>query len=160
MSTVALLCLLTPSAMPLVAQATAPFSENISHYVLAAACILAFFALWSRRRAYQPIRQSLWISYLLWISIAEEVAFRLLLPAVLEIELSRLHAHIISNAMFALIHYFTLRWRAVNCCVTFLGGMGLSHLMGQGDLVLVILVHWVGTFMNTPWPPNTRRHKC
>ena len=28
------------------------------------------------------------------------------------------------------------------------------HLMGRGDLLLVILVHWLGTFINTPAPPS------
>ena len=115
-------------------------------------------ALWSRRRAFTPSRQSLWVGYLLWISIVEEVAFRLLLPALLETEFSRFQAHLISNALFAALHYVTLRWRLVNCIGTFLGAMGLSHLMVEhGNLVLVILVHWAGTFLNTPWPPGTRR---
>ena len=63
-------------------------------------------------------------------------------------------AHVLSNLVFASLHYFTLRWRLVNCIATFLGGMGLSHLMGQGDLLLVIMIHWLGTFINTPSPPS------
>jgi len=40
--------------------------------------------------------------------------------------------------------------------VTFLGGMGLSQLMTHGDLALVVMVHWLGTFLNTPVPPAER----
>lgn len=158
MTTIAFLCLLLPGALEQLGAVTAPLRSTTTQYLLGVAGLLSFFALWSRRRPIVFSRQGLWISYLLWISIVEEIAFRLLLPAVLETELPRLQAHIISNAIFALIHYVTLRWRAINCFVTFLGGMGLSHLMGQGDLALVILAHWAGTFINTPWPPRTRRH--
>lgn len=160
MTAIALLCLLTPGALERIAKTTEPFTSNYTPYWIASAGLLVFFALWSRRRDYRIGKQSLWIAYLLWISIVEEVAFRLLLPALFEAEVPRLQAHLVSNALFALIHYFTLRWRMVNCVVTFMGGMGLSHLMGQGDLALVILAHWAGTFLNTPWPPQTRRDKC
>lgn len=159
MTAVAFALLFTPGALSRIAATTAPFITNYPPYVLATAGLLIFFAVWSRRRDFHVRQQSLWVGYLLWISIVEELAFRLLLPTFLETEIPRLQAHLISNAIFAAIHYFTLRWRAINCVMTFLGGMGLSHLMGQGDLLLVILAHWAGTFLNTPWPPQTRRHK-
>lgn len=157
MTALALVCLLTPGALSLLGQTTTGFRADPAAYLVVVIALLGFFALWSRRRAYAFTRQSLWVGYLLWISIVEEVAFRLLLPALFEAELTRLQAHVLSNAIFAGLHYFTLRWRLVNCIGTFLGAMGLSHLMGHGDLVLVILVHWVGTYLNTPWPPGTRR---
>lgn len=157
MTLIAGLCLITPGAIALLDSTTATFRTDPVNYAIAAGCLLAFFAHWSRRRDYQPLRQSQWVAYLLGISIVEEVAFRLLLPALFEMQLPRLQAHLLSNALFAALHYVTLRWRLVNCIGTFFGAMGLSYLMNQGDLVMVIMAHWVGTFLNTPWPPGTRR---
>jgi len=157
MTLLACLCLLIPGSFGLLGATTTRFVDHVPAYLLGVAGIVLFFIYWSRRRPYQVSRQSLWIGYLLWISLVEEIAFRLLLPALFEAELSRLQAHLLSNAIFAGLHYVTLRWRFVNCIGTFIGAMGLSHLMGQGDLILVILAHWVGTFLNTPWPPHTGR---
>lgn len=159
MTLVAFSCLLFPGASALIATTTGPFMLAPENYAAAAVCLLAFFFVWSARRSDNVQRESLWLLYLLWISVVEELAFRLLLPALMDNQLPRLYANVASNALFAGIHYFTLRWRLRNCIATFLGGMGLSHLMGQGDLVLVIMVHWAGTFLNTPWPPPVRESK-
>jgi membrane protease YdiL (CAAX protease family) len=94
--------------------------------------------------------------YLLYISIVEEIAFRLFLPAVIEPAAGFLSAIVLSNFLFALLHYFTLRWKWKNCVFVFLGGVGLSRLLeNSGDLALLILVHFVATFLNTPSPPDT-----
>ncbi|GAB5453538.1 MAG: hypothetical protein Hals2KO_38660 [Halioglobus sp.] len=158
MGCIALACLALPGALGLLQDTLHPLTQNPRRYLVAVLLLLIFFSVWSavqwrRRQSADAGRQSLWILYLLFISIVEEVAFRLGLPALLSTQMERMPAHIISNLLFAALHYFTLRWRFGNCMATFLGGMGLAHLMGRGDLTLVILVHWLGTFINTPAPP-------
>jgi membrane protease YdiL (CAAX protease family) len=69
-------------------------------------------------------------------------------------------AVIVSNALFAVIHFVTLRWHWWNCLFAFAGGLGFSHMLHQtGDLTLVIFAHWFFTFMNTPVPPAPRLTK-
>ncbi len=154
MALLATLCLLVPGAWGLLEATTARAVGQPLPYLAGLAAMLLFFAWWSVRRRGRGIRQVQWIAYLLMISVVEEITFRLVFPTLLANALPLPAAHIISNLAFAVIHYFTLRWRLGNCVGTFLGGMGLSHVMEQGDLVLVILVHWIGTFLNTPLPPS------
>lgn len=154
MSTLALICLLLPGTWALVVTTTAPASREPMPYVAGVVGLFLFFAYWSRRHGFAPGRQVPWVSYLLLISVVEEITFRLVVPQLLSAHMDVRLAHVVSNLAFACIHYFTLRWRMMNCAATFLGGMGLSQLMGRGDLLLVILVHWVGTFINTPAPPS------
>ncbi|MEM9256287.1 MAG: CPBP family intramembrane glutamic endopeptidase [Pseudomonadota bacterium] len=153
MGCIAAILLFTASAWPALVDTTLPLRSNPTPYLVGVCGLLIFFTLWSRRRPFTTGRQTLWITYLLYISIVEEIAFRLLLPILLSDHVERLPAHVISNAIFAALHYVTLRWRLVNCIGTFFGAMGLSYLMARGDLALVILVHWLGTFLNTPAPP-------
>ena len=94
---------------------------------------------------------------MLLISIAEEWAFRLALPSFLRTYIDIGPAVVLSNVLFALMHYFTLRWKAIWCLAAFLGAMGLSKLMGLGDLLLLVAVHWVATFLNTPNPPSKNK---
>lgn len=154
MTCLALLCLLLPGTWALVADTTAPALGRPHVYLAGVAAMFLFFIYWSRRHALAAGRQVPWLGYLLLISVVEEVTFRLVLPHLLSAHMDVRLAHVTSNLLFACIHYVTLRWRMVNCVATFFGGMGLSHLMGRGDLVLVILVHWLGTFINTPAPPS------
>ncbi len=154
MSVLALICLLLPGSWALLTTATAPAIREPMPYLATLAGMLLFFVYWSRRHGFAPGRQVPWVGYLLLISIVEEITFRLVVPQLLQAHMDIRLAHVLSNLAFACIHYFTLRWRMVNCAVTFLGGMGLSQLMGRGDLLLVILVHWIGTFINTPAPPS------
>ena len=64
-------------------------------------------------------------------------------------------AIIASNAVFGAIHYVTLRWKLGHCVFAALGGIGLSRLLeSSGDLMLVILVHFIATFLNTPRSPE------
>ncbi len=109
-----------------------------------------------QRKGY-PINttQALWVGYLFYISIVEELAFRLLLPVLLNVSIGWTAAAVVSNAIFAGLHYFTLRWKWQNCVFAFLGGMGLFRLLeNSNDLMLIILVHFVATFLNTPTQPG------
>jgi hypothetical protein len=55
------------------------------------------------------------------------------------------------------VHYFTMRWKASWCFLAFLGGMGLSRqYVENGDLLILIGMHWVATFLNTPRYPGKR----
>ena len=106
-------------------------------------------------------RQLAWISYLLVISIVEEIAFRLSIPLLITNIFGMnyfLLAICISNAIFAIIHYFTLRWKLKACILAFLGGMGFSRLFSvTDDLALVIVLHWAVTFLNTPSAPKVNQ---
>ncbi|MBT5004074.1 MAG: CPBP family intramembrane metalloprotease, partial [Porticoccaceae bacterium] len=100
-------------------------------------------------------RELFWLAYLLFISIVEEFAFRLLLPNFLMIMVGVIPATLLSNLAFAGVHFFTLRWRLINCVGAFLGGLGLSRLLGNTeDIILVVGVHWLVTFLNTPTAPT------
>jgi membrane protease YdiL (CAAX protease family) len=154
MGALAAVCLAIPGSWNMVEATTGRGAAHPVPYLLGLAGLLIFFAYWSFRHSYPPGRQVPWVLYLLFISVVEEFIFRLVLPSVLFGFVPTVVALVLSNLVFASIHYVTLRWRLVNCIATFLGGMGLSHLMAQGDLLLVIMVHWLGTFINTPSPPS------
>jgi membrane protease YdiL (CAAX protease family) len=152
---VTLICLQsTPDAFRAVAS---DFSESPSTYMVALLSALGFFFVFLVRKGVPLSRiQGLWIVYLLYISIVEELAFRLFLPMALEPSAGFLSAIVMSNFLFALLHYFTLRWKWKNCVFVFLGGLGLSRLLeNSGDLALLVLVHFVATFLNTPSQPGT-----
>ncbi|MBU4318789.1 MAG: CPBP family intramembrane metalloprotease [Proteobacteria bacterium] len=126
-------------------------------YFLAALCLLSFFILMTK--VYDRIlntRQFLWIVYLLGVSICEEWVFRLAVPGLTAGFIGLFPAVLLCNLVFAAMHYFTLRWKIRWCAGAFLGAMGLSRLMGHGDLLLVIGVHWLATFLNTPVPVGTK----
>ncbi|MAD06892.1 MAG: hypothetical protein CMP86_05730 [Gammaproteobacteria bacterium] len=125
-------------------------------FLLAMLVILAAFVGYLKWREYTFAgRQWLWIGYLLYISVVEEIAFRLYLPVVLESQIGWVAGVLLSNLIFGVIHYYTLRWKFSHCVVAALGGIGLSRLLAQsGDLGLIILVHFVATFLNTPRPPD------
>jgi hypothetical protein len=43
------------------------------------------------------------------------------------------------------------------CLFAFLGGIGLSrHYLESGDLFMLIGIHWIATFLNTPRYPGAR----
>jgi len=95
-----------------------------------------------------------WVGYLFLISVVEECAFRVFLPLYLTDDLGARASVLLSSIIFGALHYFTLRWRLTACLLTSLGGLGFSRLLDvSGDLALVILVHWIVTFLNTPRPP-------
>lgn len=157
MGGLALVSLLLPGALAALDATTQPALTQPRPYLLCFAGMLVFFVYWSARRPQPLSRQVRWVSYLGFISVVEEIAFRLVLPLILKPVMGWLAAVVLSNLVFAGLHYFTLRWKMSNCVVTFLGGMGLSQMMTNGDLTAVIMVHWVGTFLNTPFPPPRRK---
>ncbi len=153
MGLLALLGLLLPGAWGAFQATTAATVANPRLYLIGLVAMVVFFLLWSARGPQPAPRQIRWVLYLLFISIVEEVAFRLAFPLFLGSKTGWLAANVCCNLVFAGLHYVTLRWKLRNCVGTFLGGMGLSQLLTNGDLTLVIMVHWVGTFLNTPFPP-------
>ena len=132
------------------------FLSRPAIYFMIGGIIVAFFIIFLRFRKWElNERQLLWIVYLLGISIVEEITFRLTIPAVLLVAVGGFLSILISNLLFATIHYVTLRWKLIPCIFAFMGGMGLSRLLvNTEDIALVILVHWCITFLNTPRPPK------
>ena len=155
MGCAALMLLLTHNGTAL-EDALSAVQQSPGVFLLAVLTILSAFVGYLKWRDYGlGGRQSLWVGYLFYISVVEEIAFRLYLPVVLEPYLGPVAGVLISNFIFGAIHYFSLRWKFSHCVVTALGGIGLSRLLAQsGDLALVILVHFVATFLNTPRPPE------
>ena len=133
------------------------FFSRPAIYVITGGIILAFFIIFLRFRKWELDKgQCFWIVYLLGISIVEEIAFRLTIPAVLLGTVGSVLSIFISNFLFAAIHYVTLRWKLIPCFSAFIGGMGLSHLLENTEnIALLILVHWFVTFLNTPRPPKS-----
>ena len=155
MGTMALFLALLPNAYDQVAGTTTRFMDNPATYLLVGALLLSFFVVYQKRKGYSTSpRNNLWLVYLLYISVVEELAFRLFLPIVLADAIHFYAAAFVSNVIFAAVHYVTLRWRWQNCVFAFVGGMGFAHmLVNYQDLTAVILAHWFFTFLNTPAPP-------
>ena len=158
MTAIALICMLSFQSLASLTSKSIDFLSNPEIYVAASGFILLFFVffLYFRKRAI-TVSQALWVGYLLGISVVEEIAFRLAMPLLLAGITTNLFAILISNLLFAGIHYFTLRWKLIPCLFTFLGGLGFARLLDTSEnIVLVILVHWFVTFLNTPVPPSPR----
>lgn len=100
-----------------------------------------------------------WSLYLLALSCWEEVLFRLALPLLLvQAGADPFVSIVLANLLFGAMHWFTLRWRLHWCILAVLGGLALSrHFMLHTDLVALIALHWVGTFLNTPRMPGRVR---
>jgi len=127
-------------------------------YFFILTCISSFFIFIYLKRGYkiEPIHLA-WLTYLLFISVAEEIAFRMMLPILLSSTFGMISAVLFSNFLFAYIHYLTLRWKFINCVVAFVGGLGLSRLLvSTEDVAILVLVHYFFTFLNTPLPPERR----
>ncbi|MDG1113094.1 MAG: CPBP family intramembrane metalloprotease [Pseudomonadales bacterium] len=147
--------------LPSASQALGPLSkQNVlqikSLHLGLLIALLTFVGLHWRWRGIEAQRQTfLWLAYLGMISLVEELLFRLVAPQLLQSLLGYTGSVVVSNLIFAGIHFFTLRWRLRHCIVVFLGGLGLSRLLlVTDDLILVVLVHWFFTFLNTPQPPK------
>ena len=160
MSLICLGCMLFPSVLVTLFSSIDNLFLNINRYAIASMSLGLFMFLYlrfiSRKLNY---RQIFWIGYLFLISIVEEIGFRLSLPILFSEfffkEYSFLIGIFLSNLIFASLHYFTLRWKLKACIFTFLGGIGLSRLFYEtGDITLVVLVHLVVTFLNTPSAPE------
>jgi|TARA_B110000285_G_C14916344_1_gene510403 membrane protease YdiL (CAAX protease family) len=128
------------------------------HHVALILGLLGFVLLHWRWHGVAVRRHHLfWLCYLGFISFAEELVFRLIAPQLLQSALGSIWAVIVSNLIFAGLHYLTLRWRLINCIAAFLGGLGLSRLLQvSDDFILIVLVHGFFTFLNTPQPPTAR----
>ena len=132
-----------------------PLIAHPVHYLAMCVAIVAGSAIYQRLRGIPwSATQMGWVGYLFLISVVEEWAFRVFLPLYLMDDLGARVSIVTSSVLFGALHYFTLRWRLTACVMTMLGGLGFSRLLDvSGDLALVILVHWIVTFLNTPRPP-------
>jgi len=156
MAIISLLCLFVTGAVDIVILGFSSLIAGTFFYLVAMFVILVFFIafLVFRGQKIGPIQYT-WLGYLLIISLLEELSFRLILPILMLGTVGVFSAVLLSNLVFASIHFFTLRWKLVNCLVAFLGGIGLSRLLANTeDIALVILVHWFFTFLNTPTAPK------
>ena len=135
-----------------------PLTSSPVFYFFILTAISLFFIFIYLKRGYkiEPIHLA-WLTYLLFISAAEEIAFRMMLPILLSGTFGMIFAVLFSNFIFAYIHYVTLRWKFINCVVAFIGGLGLSRLLvSTEDVAILVLVHYFFTFLNTPLPPERR----
>ena len=135
-----------------------PLTSSPVFYFFILTAISMFFIFIYLKRGYkiEPIHLA-WLTYLLFISVAEEIAFRMMLPILLSGTFGMISAVLFSNFLFAYIHYVTLRWKFINCVVAFIGGLGLSRLLvSTEDVAILVLVHYFFTFLNTPLPPERR----
>jgi membrane protease YdiL (CAAX protease family) len=133
-----------------------PLTMHWVGYGLATLLILGLMLAFLRFRRV-PISQMQWgwLAYLLLISTVEEFAFRVFVPLFLDQFFDLRASVIISSVIFGALHYWTLRWRLGACVFTVFGGLGFSRLLHTtDDLALVVLVHWLVTFLNTPRPPR------
>ena len=132
-----------------------PLIAHPVHYLAMCVAIVAGIAIYQRVRGIPwSATQMGWVGYLFLISVVEEWAFRVFLPLYLMDDLGARVSIVTSSVLFGGLHYFTLRWRLTACLLTTLGGLGFSRMLDvSGDLALVILVHWIVTFLNTPRPP-------
>jgi hypothetical protein len=160
MTVIAIICLFAPFTLDGFNSSLDKFFILPSRYfVWFLGVALFIFGYLKFTKKYLNVRQIAWISYLFLISVVEEIGFRLGLPLLFTSEFIGIDTFwigvILSNLIFALIHYFTLRWKITACVFTFLGGMGFSRLFSiTDDLALVILIHWAVTFLNTPSAPK------
>ena len=135
-----------------------PLISSPFFYFFILTAISLFFIFIYLKRGYKIEYIHLaWLTYLLFISVAEEIAFRMMLPILLSGTFGMISAVLFSNFLFAYIHYVTLRWKFINCVVAFIGGLGLSRLLvSTEDVAILVLVHYFFTFLNTPLPPERR----
>ena len=154
---VGLLALGWPHLRPLAGQSIAGASAHPVAYLvasLAAGGVLIGYVWWRRRAL--DLGALAWVLYLLAVSLWEEWVFRVVIPyggGATGADL--LILVVASNILFAVMHYFTLRWRWQWCVLAGLGGLALSRQMHvHFDLVQVVLMHWIGTTLNTPSPPG------
>ena len=135
-----------------------PLTSSPVFYFFILTAISLFFIFFYLKRGYKIERIHLaWLTYLLFISVVEEIAFRMMLPMLLSGTFGMISTVLFSNFLFAFIHYVTLRWKFINCVVAFAGGLGLSRLLvSTEDIAILILVHYFFTFLNTPLPPERR----
>ena len=156
MAVISLVCLILTAVLDIAVLEWTPLRTERWFYLAIMVVMLLFFGIFLAFKRHKIDRtQCMWLVYLLLISTVEELSFRLILPALMLGTLGIIPAVVLSNLVFASIHFFTLRWKFVNCLGAFLGGLGLSRLLANSeDILLVILVHWFFTFLNTPTAPK------
>ena len=135
-----------------------PLTSSPDFYFFILTAVSLFFIFFYLKRGYKiEWIHGAWLTYLLFISVVEEFAFRMMLPILLSGTFGMMSAVLFSNFLFAFIHYVTLRWKLINCVVAFIGGLGFSRLLvSTEDIAILILVHYFFTFLNTPLPPERR----
>lgn len=131
------------------------FDVEHRHLMMLTGLMILMLMTWRWHRAVVNYRLLGWMGYLGLISVAEELVFRFIAPQLLHPILGWAGAIIVSNLVFASLHYVTLRWHWQHCVAAFIGGLGLNQLFeGSGDFAMIVLVHWLFTFWNTPLPPS------
>ena len=157
-----LACLALPGAG---AMLQTGLSQAIANPIRVIIVILAIFVglnlyAWYIDRAWK-IEKAGWVLYLGAVSAWEEWVFRLALPYfAVSSGATLMTGVIVSNLIFAAAHYFTLRWKWQWCLLAFIGGVALSRQFAeQENLMLVIFIHWVATFVNTPRLPDGFRQQ-
>ena len=135
-----------------------PLTSSPVFYFFILTAVSLFFIFFYLKRGYKiEWIHGAWLTYLLFISVVEEFAFRMMLPILLSGTFGMMSAVLFSNFLFAFIHYVTLRWKLINCVVAFIGGLGFSRLLvSTEDIAILILVHYFFTFLNTTLPPERR----
>ena len=152
-----LACLALPGSWSILQSGLAQAIENPLRVI--GVSIAIFFGLnlyaWYIDRACR-IEKAGWVLYLGAVSVWEEWVFRLALPYfAVSGGATLMTGVIVSNLIFAVAHYFTLRWKWQWCLLAFIGGVALSRQFAeQENLMLIIFIHWVATFINTPRLPG------
>lgn len=155
-----LLCLAHPEMRALLGAALAPLLDDPVPYVLAGAAIFAGLVVYAAfLNGRIEAAATGWVVYRLFVSLWEEWVFRLAVPYLAAANGADLRTVVIgSNVVFGAMHYFTLRWKWPWCLGACLGGLAFSRLLAEhSDLALIVGVHWVATFFNTPRLPGRSR---
>ena len=98
-----------------------PLTSSPVFYFFILTAISLFFIFFYLKRGHKiEWIHVAWLTYLLFISIVEEFAFRMMLPILLSGTFGMMSAVLFSNLLFACIHYVTLRWKFINCVVAFI----------------------------------------
>ena len=151
------LCLFVPEMRALLGDALAGLLTAPARYLLTGLliCGLLLGYAWYLDRRIDAAAVG-WMLYLLAVSIWEEWLFRLAIPYFGQAQgLDLRIMAFVSNLVFGTLHYFTLRWKWQWCLAACLGGMALSRRFDeQFDLAIVIGIHWVATYINTPRLPG------
>lgn len=151
------LCLFVPEMRALLEEALSGFLAAPARYLLIGLLIFTLLLGYAWFLDRRPDSAAIgWMLYLLAVSIWEEWLFRLAIPYFGGAQgLDLRTVAFVSNVAFGALHYFTLRWKWHWCLAAFLGGMALSRQMNEHfDLAMVIVIHWIATYINTPRLPG------
>jgi hypothetical protein len=154
--------LLLPGAPVLLLQSLdAPLNDPSRYLISTMVIFLGMVAFSIARNKSMTANQIGWIVYLGCLSVWEEWVFRVAGPHYLQLlGLGLIPAVVLSNVLFGVMHYFTLRWKWQWCLMAFLGGMAFSRqYQVEGSLLLIVGIHWVATFLNTPRSPGARSNE-